>query len=95
MIRLKYLKDVATVQIDREKCTGCRDCVIVCPQQLLAIENKKAVIVDRDLCMECGACMVNCEPEAITVDYGVGCASAIINGMLSGGNASCESGCNC
>ena len=86
---LRYLPNVVTLELDVAKCNGCRMCVIVCPQAVLAIEDKRAVIVDRDACMECGACAVNCEPGAITVRSGVGCAAAVIGGMVKGGEPSC------
>jgi Fe-S-cluster-containing hydrogenase component 2 len=56
------------------------------------MKDKRAVVTDRDLCMECGACAMNCEFGAITVNAGVGCASAIITGMLTGREPSC--GCD-
>jgi ferredoxin len=34
--------------------------------------------------MECGACAKNCPVNAITVDTGVGCATAVITGWLTG-----------
>jgi Fe-S-cluster-containing hydrogenase component 2 len=51
------------------------------------MENGKAAIVDKDRCMECGACALNCPFTAISVEVGVGCAIAIINGNKSGDNA--------
>jgi ferredoxin len=35
-------------------------------------------------CMECGACQRNCPAGAISVDAGVGCASAMIKAALTG-----------
>ena len=52
----------------------------------------KARIVDRGACMECGACARNCASGAITVTAGVGCAAAIIGGMLRGTEPSCGCG---
>lgn len=91
-VTVKYLADVTTLEYDIEKCTGCRQCVEVCPHQVFVMEDKRARITDRDRCMECGACQLNCESGAITVDAGVGCAAAIINGMITGGEPSC--GCD-
>lgn len=87
---MKYLSDTATLSLITEKCTGCGICTEVCPHGVLVIEEKKAKITDRDKCMECGACMTNCAFGAIAVDKGVGCAAAIINSMIYGGEPSCD-----
>ena len=52
-------------------------------------DNKNALVTDKDKCMERGACQMNCAYGAIVVKSGVGCASAIINGMISGKEACC------
>jgi NAD-dependent dihydropyrimidine dehydrogenase PreA subunit len=87
---MKYLADVTTLMYDSEKCKGCGRCVEVCPHSVFEMREKRAAITDRDLCMECGACMRNCEFNAITVNTGVGCAAAIINGLINGGPPSCD-----
>jgi ferredoxin len=88
-----YLKDVVTLRLDVDKCTGCGLCAAVCPHRVFQIEEGKATIVDKDACMECGACSGNCPVEAIKVESGVGCAVAIFKGVLSGGEPSCDSRC--
>lgn len=93
MAPLTYLKDVVTLKLDIEKCTGCGMCVEVCPHNVFEIENKKARIVDRDACMECGACALNCPTEAIDVRSGVGCAYGILLGRLKGKRA--DAACEC
>jgi NAD-dependent dihydropyrimidine dehydrogenase PreA subunit len=87
---MKYLRNVVTLELDSEKCKGCKECLNVCPHAVFKYENKKAVIDKKDQCMECGACMKNCEFGAISVRAGVGCASGIINGILTGGDACCD-----
>ena len=89
---MKYLANVSTLAYSSDKCTGCGRCVEVCPQGVFEMCDKKATVMDRDLCMECGACAMNCEFGAITVNSGVGCAAAIINGMITGGAPSCDCG---
>jgi len=72
VMKQKYIKNVVTLKLDIEKCVGCGLCVTVCPHNVFAIENKKAIIVNKDNCIECGGCMNNCEPKAISVSQGVG-----------------------
>jgi ferredoxin len=78
----RYLKDVATLELDQAVCIGCGRCPEVCPHQVFVLEGKKAAVTDRDACMECGACSLNCPVKAISVDAGVGCASGMINEWL-------------
>lgn len=52
--------------IDREKCSGCEECIEFCPTNAIVIENFKARILE-DLCAECGNCFRPqiCPTEAI------------------------------
>jgi ferredoxin len=89
---MKYLANVSTLGFSPEKCAGCGRCVEVCPRGVFIMDAKRAAIKDRDLCMECGACARNCEFGALSVSSGVGCAAAVINGMITGGEPSCGCG---
>jgi ferredoxin len=82
MDRFRYLENVATLQLDRERCIGCRRCVEVCPHGVFTLQDGRAWLLDREACMECGACARNCPPTAILVDSGVGCASGLITEWL-------------
>jgi NAD-dependent dihydropyrimidine dehydrogenase PreA subunit len=102
MRELVYLKDVVTLRLDQEKCTGCGMCLLVCPRAVLRMSNGTAEIANRDACMECGACARNCPAEALSVRAGVGCAAAVLNSTLKRkGSAACCSvgpepaGCSC
>ena len=88
MEKFAYLRDVVTLALDQDKCVGCGMCLMVCPQEVLSMDNGSAGILNRDRCMECGACARNCPTEAITVKVGVGCAAALINAAL-GRDGSC------
>lgn len=87
---VKYLKSVASIELLAEKCTGCGTCLEVCPHRVFGLKDGKAAILDRDRCMECGACVANCAFGALVVDKGVGCAAALINSMITGGEPSCD-----
>lgn len=91
MENLAYLKNVATLKMDDQKCTGCGMCLEVCPHSVFKMNGKGAKIVHLDACMECGACSRNCPAGAISVQSGVGCAAAVINSMLgrNGGECCC------
>lgn len=93
-MNLTYLKDVVTLSYSPEKCTGCKRCTEVCPQAVFVMEGAKAAVVARDRCIECGACSLNCAFGAITVKRGVGCAAAMINGLVTKGNAELGT-CDC
>ena len=82
MSRFVYLKDVATLALEKEKCTGCGMCLEVCPHGVFGMNGGRVEIREKDACMECGACARNCSFGALTVRAGVGCAAAIINVIL-------------
>jgi len=90
MDKLIYLKNVVTLQLDEQKCNGCKMCIYVCPHEVFKFKDKKAFITNKDLCMECGACEKNCPEGAINVKSGVGCAAGIINGLLRGTEPTCD-----
>ena len=85
-----YLKDVVTLQLDENKCTGCGMCLDVCPHEVFRMNSKYVTIQNRDACMECGACGQNCPANAISVQSGVGCAAAVINSMLGKDGECCS-----
>jgi len=89
----RYLETAVTLELDAEKCSGCRVCTVVCPHGVFAMgADKRAYLADRGACMECGACALNCAWDAISVKPGVGCAEAIIHSWIYGGEPSC--GCS-
>ena len=60
---LKYVKHNKPVQVDEDKCIGCKSCMrIGCPA--ISIVGGKAKI-DNTLCVGCGVCEQLCKPGAL------------------------------
>ena len=92
---MRYFSSHLTLAFDADTCVGCGLCAKVCPHGVFQMSGKCAAMVDRDACMECGACALNCPVDAIQVTSGVGCAEAIINGLLTGKETCCGEGDCC
>ena len=56
------------VSLDAEKCTGCEECVDVCPTEVFEMKDEKSVIVESDECLGCESCVEVCESDAIAVE---------------------------
>lgn len=54
---------MAQIYVILDKCTGCGECVTVCPFQCISLSNNKAVISDD--CRLCGICVGVCPTNAI------------------------------
>ena len=51
-------------ETDREKCTGCGQCVEICPVQVIKMEGDFPV-VDLEWCIGCGVCAIPCPTSAV------------------------------
>ena len=76
-MRLLYLRDVSTLRLDKDACTGCEVCTEVCPRAVLEMRNDRVHIASPDSCIECGACALNCAFDALSVKTGAGCAAGM------------------
>ncbi|MDR2160959.1 MAG: 4Fe-4S dicluster domain-containing protein [Desulfovibrio sp.] len=56
------------VTVDAEKCTGCGECVDICPAEVYELEGGKSVPAKADDCLGCQTCVDTCESKAINVD---------------------------
>ncbi|HOJ71493.1 MAG TPA: 4Fe-4S binding protein [Syntrophorhabdaceae bacterium] len=54
--------------IDRDICTGCENCIEVCPPSAISMQDGKAYI-DGEFCEECGFCASNCPADAIKIEF--------------------------
>ncbi len=88
----RYVRNSGELALDTATCTGCGLCLSVCPQAVFRLDGRKAAVARGEVCMECGACARNCPVAAISVPSGVGCATAIIYGLLRGDDTSSDCG---
>lgn len=54
---------MASINILKEKCVGCKKCISACPFLAIEMIEKKAVIGDK--CTLCGSCVESCKLNAI------------------------------
>ena len=52
-------------QINPQKCDGCNLCVQICPNHVLELQNKKAVVAHPQKCDYSGLCEQICPQQAI------------------------------
>lgn len=54
---------IHSVELDREKCHGCTNCIKRCPTEAIRVRGGKAVIIN-DRCIDCGECIRICPNKA-------------------------------
>jgi 2-oxoglutarate ferredoxin oxidoreductase subunit delta len=82
LVSTKHLR-TAYIIIDTERCKGCRYCISVCPQKIIALATglnnsgytPAFVIEDDQKCTGCLACATMCPEAAISVYRRTGPAS--------------------
>ena len=52
-----------SVTLDKEKCTGCTNCIKRCPTEAIRVRNKRAYIIP-ERCIDCGECIRVCPHHA-------------------------------
>jgi NAD-dependent dihydropyrimidine dehydrogenase PreA subunit len=58
----------ARVTIDAGRCTGCGDCLRVCPFGVFSSNGSQVVVADAEACRLCGHCTQVCRAGAITLN---------------------------
>ncbi len=53
------------ILIDKKKCTGCKECIDVCPVEVFEMKGDMPAPIKIDECMGCRSCVEVCEDDAI------------------------------
>ena len=56
------------VDLNKEKCNGCEECIEACTSGVFEMRNGKSVPVNVKDCVGCLSCVELCEQEAISVE---------------------------
>jgi NAD-dependent dihydropyrimidine dehydrogenase PreA subunit len=51
--------------MDPRRCTGCGDCIRICPTQCLVAVNRLPVVTANFACIRCEACVFVCPTQAV------------------------------
>ncbi len=68
--KTSFAKSRFAAQVDQESCSGCQDCVDICPFEAIEMtqspsSKKLKAAVNRDECYGCGVCAVSCLTSSI------------------------------
>jgi NAD-dependent dihydropyrimidine dehydrogenase PreA subunit len=60
-------RTMRNVKIDMERCTNCRECIEVCPEEVFQLVNGIPAHVFKEKCIECDLCINICPEGAIYI----------------------------
>ncbi len=58
------------INIDKDICTGCRECAEICPAYAINGEQGQPQEIDYDKCVMCGQCVQKCKSYLSIIDHG-------------------------
>lgn len=75
---------MSVARYDLNACIGCRNCVNVCPMDVMKFDEEahKSVIAYPENCQSCGQCYINCLGRSLaiidnTLSYGINAYRAV------------------
>ena len=64
---MEETRTMRNVKIDMEKCTNCRECIEVCPEEVFQLVDGFPAHVHKEQCIECDLCINICPEDAISI----------------------------
>ncbi len=65
---MSVYKSEYIIDVDIDKCKGCKACVAMCQfNALLYSLTMKCITIDHNKCFGCGVCVLTCEPKAMSL----------------------------
>jgi len=61
------MNDILSVEIDRDRCTGCGICVDICPLDCFRLDEDDKAFMKYDECWYCGSCTLECPENAMAL----------------------------
>jgi ferredoxin len=55
------------VNVDPDKCTGCEECVNICPNEIFKMDEGRSDPYQSAECVFCESCLGVCPRETITI----------------------------
>jgi NAD-dependent dihydropyrimidine dehydrogenase PreA subunit len=56
------------VTVDNDECTGCEECVSICPNEVFQMTDGKSDPHQGSECVFCESCLGVCPSESITIN---------------------------
>lgn len=63
----RFINSNYFISINKDKCTGCGDCISVCPMNANKVNENVISEVDLGYCIGCGVCIPKCHENARTL----------------------------
>ncbi len=54
-----------TARVHEDECSGCKNCIGVCPYQAISFEDESKAVINEVLCKGCGTCVAACPSGSI------------------------------
>lgn len=60
---------MSVIRVNLNKCTGCKNCVDVCPMDVFYFSDEahRSVLAYPENCQSCGQCYLNCEGGSLGI----------------------------